>query len=316
MNKFTFKISGIFNAHEHNESRNDFKVTTCSINEAMEQAELIIKNNDYNELSFIQITNLVHKCLVIHGDVIKHENTKAKIDWLYPKFTHSYIQEQVHELEQQLGYSDTSRGRNWICRRIKDYDLHLAKFNEYGGIYPAYKDRRIDEYALVNDTDDWVVVFNNYFGLFPSEYEARKIIKKAQRAGVHTPKLMTPYSHSNMAHIYLQQQLISTLKPINIVGYIDKAISKRRPSRHSALIDQLAIKDPKFYLDDLRQKLLEMKTTTLWDDDYLHELYEKGIISQSDYFHRMTIANQPDICSACGTWDCPEMLAGEMCSGV
>ncbi|WP_203250307.1 hypothetical protein [Cysteiniphilum sp. 19X3-34] len=152
--------------------------------------------------------------------------------------------------------------------------------------------------------------------MFPSEYEARKIIKKAQRAGVHTPKLMAPYSHSNMAHIYLQQQLISTLKPINIVGYIDKAISKRRPSHNSSLIDQLAIKDPKFYLDDLRQKLLEMKTTTLWDDDYLHELYEKGIISQSDYFHRMTIANQPDICSACGTWDCPEMLAGEMCSGV
>ncbi|WP_192485121.1 MULTISPECIES: hypothetical protein [Cysteiniphilum] len=149
MNKFTFKISGIFNAHEHNESRNDFKVTTCSINEAMEQAELFIKNNDYNELSCIQITNLIHKCLVIHGDVIKHENTKAKIDWLYPKFTHSYIQEQVHELEQQLGYSDTSRGRNWICRRIQDYDLHSAKFNEYGGIYPAYKDRRIDEYALV-----------------------------------------------------------------------------------------------------------------------------------------------------------------------
>ena len=311
MNKFTFKISGQFGEH-----KKDIIIVEYSINDAMNLVELLIKNSR-SSCSGIWITNLVHKNLVIYGDVNRHD-----ISWVYPLYTREYVELQIHELRHNLFYCDTCDGSKQLHDDIQRFEYHLADFFKYGGIAPDNKTRRVNSEALVNDTCDWVVNINDYFGVFPSKREAEYVYQSAftGASSIHqTPffriTLLAPNTSQKTADRYLHKEMISHLKPINIVGYIDKAISKRYPSHHSSKIDKLAAKDPKYYLDDLRERLQDFKLSNFSDDDDLDVLYEKGLITKEAYYRQMTLDNQPNICGACGTWDCREMLAGEYCSG-
>ena len=168
-------------------------------------------------------------------------------------------------------FCDTCDGSKQLHDDIQRYEHHLADFYKYGGIGPGRdsKTRKVNSQALVNDTCDWVVNIDNYFGLFPSKREAESVYQSAfsGASAIHqTPffhiSLLAPNTCPKTADGYLHKEMVSQLMPINIVGYINKAINKRRPSLHSSFIDQLAVKNPKFYLDDLRQKLLEMNEHT------------------------------------------------------